>query len=145
MRILNVAQTYFPYVAEGGRPAKVRALSRKLAEHGHSVTVLSANLGLSEWSSIAYSVRGDGNGLPVHREWCRRNLSTHASALSRSHNKSSCDTILPGPSQTSLTSFTSTVSTICLDQLLATIPGVEEFPTWSSRWECTDQSIETLR
>lgn len=52
MRILNVAQTYFPYLAEGGRPAKVRALSRKLVEHGHSVTVLTANLGASEWSSV---------------------------------------------------------------------------------------------
>ena len=53
MRILNVAQTYFPYLAEGGRPAKVRALSRKLVEHGHSVTVLTTNLGASEWSSVA--------------------------------------------------------------------------------------------
>jgi glycosyltransferase involved in cell wall biosynthesis len=53
VRILNVAQTYFPYVAEGGRPAKVRAISRKLAEHGHSVTVLTANLGVSEWSNVA--------------------------------------------------------------------------------------------
>ena len=52
MRILNVAQTYFPYLAEGGRPAKVRALSRKLVEHGHSVTVLTTNLGASEWSSV---------------------------------------------------------------------------------------------
>lgn len=50
MRILNVAQTYFPYLAEGGRPAKVRALSRKLVARGHTVTVLTANLGLSEWS-----------------------------------------------------------------------------------------------
>ena len=63
MRILNVAQTYFPYVAEGGRPAKVRALSRKLAEHGHSITVLSANLGLSEWSSVTCSVQQTEMGL----------------------------------------------------------------------------------
>jgi glycosyltransferase involved in cell wall biosynthesis len=52
VQILNVAQTYFPYLAEGGRPAKVRAISRKLVEHGHSVTVLTANLGLSEWASV---------------------------------------------------------------------------------------------
>jgi glycosyltransferase involved in cell wall biosynthesis len=63
VRILNVAQTYFPYVAEGGRPAKVRAISRKLAEHGHSVTVLSANLGLSEWSSVTCSVQETAMGL----------------------------------------------------------------------------------
>jgi glycosyltransferase involved in cell wall biosynthesis len=65
VRILNVAQTYFPYIAEGGRPTKVRALSRTLAEHGHSVTVLSANLGLSEWSNITCSVQKTAMGL----EW----------------------------------------------------------------------------
>jgi len=50
MRILNVAQTYFPYLAEGGRPVKVRILSRKLAERGNSVTVLTVNLGAAEWA-----------------------------------------------------------------------------------------------
>ena len=50
MRILNVAQTYFPYLAEGGRPVKVRILSRKLVQRGHSVTVLTANLGSKEWT-----------------------------------------------------------------------------------------------
>ena len=49
VRILNVAQTYFPYLAEGGRPVKVRTLSRKLAERGHNVTVLTVNLGAEEW------------------------------------------------------------------------------------------------
>jgi glycosyltransferase involved in cell wall biosynthesis len=53
VRILKVSQTYFPYLAEGGRPAKVRALSQKLVEHGHSVTVLTANLGAAEWSDVA--------------------------------------------------------------------------------------------
>ena len=50
MRILNVAQTYFPYLAEGGRPVKVRILSRKLVQRGHTVTVLTANLGSKEWT-----------------------------------------------------------------------------------------------
>src|SRR5580704_17176784 len=49
MQILNVAQTYFPYLAEGGRPVKVRILSRKLAQRGHEVTVLTVNLGSAEW------------------------------------------------------------------------------------------------
>jgi glycosyltransferase involved in cell wall biosynthesis len=49
MRILNVAQTYFPYLAEGGRPVKVRILSRKLVQRGHEVTVLTVNLGSAEW------------------------------------------------------------------------------------------------
>ncbi len=51
MRILNVAQTYFPYLAEGGRPVKVRILSRKLAERGHDVAVLTVNLGSAEWTA----------------------------------------------------------------------------------------------
>jgi glycosyltransferase involved in cell wall biosynthesis len=58
VRILNVAQTYYPYLAEGGRPAKVRVLSRKLAERGHDVTVLTANLGIADWSRI---------GLPIEK------------------------------------------------------------------------------
>jgi len=49
VRILNVAQTYFPYLAEGGRPVKVRILSRKLVQRGHHVTVLTAQLGSAEW------------------------------------------------------------------------------------------------
>lgn len=52
MRILNVAQTYYPYLAEGGRPAKVRILSRKLTQRGHEVTVLTANLGSVDWARI---------------------------------------------------------------------------------------------
>lgn len=52
MRILNVAQTYYPYLAEGGRPVKVRILSRKLAQRGHAVTVLTADLGRVDWVRI---------------------------------------------------------------------------------------------
>ena len=40
-----------PYLAEGGRPVKVRILSRKLAERGHDVTVLTVNLGSVEWAA----------------------------------------------------------------------------------------------
>jgi glycosyltransferase involved in cell wall biosynthesis len=53
VRLLNVAQTYYPYLAEGGRPTKVRILSRKLAERGHDVTVLTTNLGSADWVRIA--------------------------------------------------------------------------------------------
>ncbi|MGC1967555.1 MAG: glycosyltransferase [Candidatus Acidiferrales bacterium] len=63
VHILNVAQTYFPYAAEGGRPAKVRAISGKLAEHGHSVTVLTANLGMSEWLRVAHQPEETRMGL----------------------------------------------------------------------------------
>jgi len=53
VRLLKVAQTYYPYLAEGGRPAKVRILSRKLAERGHNVTVLTTNLGSADWVRLA--------------------------------------------------------------------------------------------
>jgi glycosyltransferase involved in cell wall biosynthesis len=53
VRILFVAQTYFPYLAEGGRPAKVRKLSQELSRRGHDVTVLTADLGPSEWEECS--------------------------------------------------------------------------------------------
>jgi len=46
MRILNVTQTYFPFVEFGGPPVKVRSLSQHLAKLGHKVTVISADWGL---------------------------------------------------------------------------------------------------
>jgi len=51
MRILKVSQTYYPYLAEGGRPTKVLAISRALAQRGHSVTVLTADLGAVDKST----------------------------------------------------------------------------------------------
>jgi glycosyltransferase involved in cell wall biosynthesis len=46
MRILNVTETYAPFLEFGGPPVKVRALSEGLARRGHSVTVLTADWGL---------------------------------------------------------------------------------------------------
>jgi glycosyltransferase involved in cell wall biosynthesis len=46
MRILNVTQTYFPFLEFGGPPVKVRALSQQLVKLGHKVTVLTADWGL---------------------------------------------------------------------------------------------------
>jgi len=48
MRILNVTESYAPFYEFGGPPAKVEALSRGLAERGHSVTVLTADWGVLE-------------------------------------------------------------------------------------------------
>jgi glycosyltransferase involved in cell wall biosynthesis len=45
MRILNVTQTYFPFLEFGGPPVKVRSLSKQLAKLGHQVTVLTADWG----------------------------------------------------------------------------------------------------
>ena len=48
MRILNVTETYAPFVEFGGPPVKVRALSEGLARRGHQVTVLTADWGLEK-------------------------------------------------------------------------------------------------
>jgi glycosyltransferase involved in cell wall biosynthesis len=46
MRILNVTQSYSPFLEFGGPPVKVRALSEALARRGHQVTVLTPDWGL---------------------------------------------------------------------------------------------------
>jgi glycosyltransferase involved in cell wall biosynthesis len=48
MRILNVTQTYAPFLEFGGPPVKVRALSEALARREHKVTVLTADWGFEE-------------------------------------------------------------------------------------------------
>jgi glycosyltransferase involved in cell wall biosynthesis len=45
MRILNVSETYAPFLEFGGPPVKVRALSEGLAARGHQVTVVTADWG----------------------------------------------------------------------------------------------------
>jgi glycosyltransferase involved in cell wall biosynthesis len=45
MRILNVTQSYAPFLEFGGPPVKVRALSEELARRGHQVSVLTADWG----------------------------------------------------------------------------------------------------
>ncbi|HYA89647.1 MAG TPA: glycosyltransferase [archaeon] len=46
MRVLMSVQFYFPFQDRGGPVLKVRALARGLAQRGHAVTVLTADLGL---------------------------------------------------------------------------------------------------
>ena len=46
MRILNVTETYAPFLEFGGPPVKVRALAEGLARLGHTVNVLTADWGL---------------------------------------------------------------------------------------------------
>src|SRR6266850_2341678 len=48
MRILNVTETYAPFLEFGGPPAKVRALSEGLARKGHTVGVLTADWGFEK-------------------------------------------------------------------------------------------------
>lgn len=45
MRLLNVTQSYYPFLDQGGPTVKVRALARGIAASGHGVTVLTADLG----------------------------------------------------------------------------------------------------
>jgi glycosyltransferase involved in cell wall biosynthesis len=60
MRILNVTQSYYPFLEFGGPPVKVRALSEALAKRGHQVTVLTADWGLES--------RGVGDAEAGHQE-----------------------------------------------------------------------------
>jgi glycosyltransferase involved in cell wall biosynthesis len=46
MRILNVTQSYAPFLEFGGPPVKVRALAERLSRRGHQLTVLTADWGL---------------------------------------------------------------------------------------------------
>jgi glycosyltransferase involved in cell wall biosynthesis len=46
VKILKVSQAYHPFLAAGGPPTKIRAIATRLAQHGHQVTVLTADLGL---------------------------------------------------------------------------------------------------
>lgn len=48
MRILKTVQAYYPFQEKGGPVVKVRALARGLAQRGHQVTVLTADLGIRE-------------------------------------------------------------------------------------------------
>ena len=46
-RVLKVTQSYYPFLDRGGSAATVHALARGLAQRGHSVTVLTSDLGIS--------------------------------------------------------------------------------------------------
>jgi glycosyltransferase involved in cell wall biosynthesis len=60
VHILKVVQAYYPFQELGGPVVKVRALARGLAQRGHQVTVLTADLGI-----------GKRNGLGNRFERCR--------------------------------------------------------------------------
>ncbi len=54
MRVLKTVQSYYPFQDRGGPVVKVRALARCLARRGHSISVLTADLGLSGhlWNNL---------------------------------------------------------------------------------------------
>src|SRR2546429_5139556 len=72
--LLNVTETYAPFLEFGGPPVKVRALAEGLARSGHPVTVLTADWGL-EKHAVATAERseerrvgkeGRSRGSPYH-------------------------------------------------------------------------------
>jgi glycosyltransferase involved in cell wall biosynthesis len=50
MRVLKTVQSYYPFQDRGGTVFKVRALARSLAHRGHHISVLTADLGLTNHS-----------------------------------------------------------------------------------------------
>ncbi len=57
MRILKVVQFYFPFQDRGGPVVKVRALANALAQRGHEITVLTADLGLNKMKNVEMQFR----------------------------------------------------------------------------------------
>jgi glycosyltransferase involved in cell wall biosynthesis len=73
VRILKVVQAYYPFREHGGPVVKVRALARGLAQRGHHVTVLTADLGLGNRS---------GHGMEIERcKWGRRSEQDGVEAI----------------------------------------------------------------
>lgn len=73
MHILKVVQSYYPFQEKGGTAVKVRALARGLAQRGHQVTVLTADLGLHA---------RDSDSIEFERcEWGRRCLEDGVEAI----------------------------------------------------------------
>lgn len=56
MRILNVTQSYYPFLDKGGPATKVRAIARELMRKGNLVTVLTADLGFGPQEIAAAKV-----------------------------------------------------------------------------------------
>jgi glycosyltransferase involved in cell wall biosynthesis len=51
LNILQISQTYYPFLAAGGPPTKVRAIATRLAMKGHRVTVLTADFGVTRYAT----------------------------------------------------------------------------------------------
>jgi len=62
LRVLKVTQSYFPFVDRGGPAVKVRSLARGLAKRGHSVSVLTSDLGIEGLSNPAVAIARTNQG-----------------------------------------------------------------------------------
>ena len=68
MKILHVAQAYYPFQEQGGPVFKVRAMAEAMARHGHEVTVLTADLGLAKYPQLAAELEKCAWGSRLKRE-----------------------------------------------------------------------------
>ncbi len=68
MRILKVTQAYYPFLEKGGPTVKVRALARGLANRGHQVTVLTADLGFGARPVPGGEARRTGRGWEARQD-----------------------------------------------------------------------------
>jgi glycosyltransferase involved in cell wall biosynthesis len=68
MRILNVVQAYFPFQDRGGPVFKVRSLAAGLAKRGHSVAVLTADLGISQLNGSRTEITPSRWGWTAHND-----------------------------------------------------------------------------
>ena len=68
LRVLKVTQSYFPFVERGGPAVKVRSLARGLAKRGHSVSVLTSDLGIEGISDPALAIARTNKGWRYHED-----------------------------------------------------------------------------
>ena len=94
MRVLNVTESYAPFLEFGGPPVKVGALARGLAARGHEVTVLtadwgfearmkSADAGTAERSPFGWRTMQDGVTAIYLPTWLRHRAVTWNPAVKR--------------------------------------------------------------
>jgi glycosyltransferase involved in cell wall biosynthesis len=56
MHVLHTVQSYFPFQDRGGPVVKVRAIARGLAQRGHQITVLTADLGFADRNTLGMNI-----------------------------------------------------------------------------------------
>ena len=96
MRLLNVTQSYYPFLDQGGPTVKVRALARGMAASGHEVTVLTADLGFDPGKTKNCKCGIEPLGIRSERRWRGSHLSSDTRPISSAHMESGGCRVLPG-------------------------------------------------
>jgi glycosyltransferase involved in cell wall biosynthesis len=68
MKILNVTQSYYPFLDKGGPTVKVRALARGMSAAGHEVTVLSVDHGFDAQTQNIVNATPSRWGFEAHED-----------------------------------------------------------------------------